>query len=308
MKTTARRFLALASALAAAWLFSGCLALPVGGFRDITGSWTEEKDGPFQAETAEVAVRAVAVGNDSLSAGMALNLSGKVPRERLLYSLTVEKGKWCSVGLFPAVAEEVYAPAGALTPSSPFTDAHCGGCLFFPVVSPLEILFGPWECSSHRWYGTNAHCLVRLDPGTRQKIGAMVPDDKEYPDYSDHGWTHASIAGFHKFCSYVVHDPVLKQREPLPERQTDRSEGVGGPYSVAVDIPELGWSASGTVERGEVETAIPLPFAFPAGEYEAQIGFSVPGERLSAEKNPVVRKALKSANGQTYSVRFRIVD
>ena len=290
----------------------GCIALPVGGYRDITGTWTEETEGPVWTKSAEIAGKAVSTGNDCLAVGMELTVAKNAQRERLTYSVTVEKGKWWAAGIFPWWAESICAPRKGLLPVSPSTTNDVGedmlfGFLVFPPFSVLELLFGSCECDTHNWEGPNLQWLLHLDGDVQKRIGIRL-DPMNMGDICCYHLTHSSLAGFHKFCTYVVHDRVVVGRDSLNPRKITQKSRFTGPYGVEVSIPELNWSAAGTVEP-EAETAsVSLPFAFPPGEYEAQVRFSFPRERLDAEPDPAIRETLESAAGQSFPVRFRIQD
>ena len=283
----------------------------MGGTKNITGSWRDDRK-PVQTthiDSSSLRESVVSRGDDALSVGLDVEWTETTTRKEYVHSVTVAKRKWLSIGLFPGAAETAYAPKNGLHNLEPVVSPNILMFLGFYVMPPLSVVawpLEPAECSSHYWEGPNAECLLRLSPAERAKIGARIQGDGLPPlNTNAIAYTHRHVAGCMKYCTYVVSDPVVSE-SILDRKQSERRVGIEGPFDAELSIPELSWTASGSVEKGQYRTEVVLPFAFPPGTYEAELRLRFPRERLAAEKTVPVRRALEAANGKTRTIRFTI--
>lgn len=299
----------LAGAALVFWGLSGCIAIPLGGTQTITGSWNDGEK-PVQTKSVDSAVLRESVvprGNDALEVGFELALTETTAVKQKVHTVNVAKKTWLGVGLFPGYAEARYALRNGLKAAeNSMGDSHIGALLTL-LGSPLSLVawpFQPAACSSHYWQGPNAEELLHLSAAERAKIGARIEGDGlPFPSIGTYEFTHM-VLGCLKYCTYVVSDPV--ETETVERRESERRVPIRGPYAAELSIPSLDWKARATVKTGETRTVFALPFAFPAGTYEAKIRFAFQTDRIAAEKSAPFRKALEAANGSFRSIRFTI--
>jgi hypothetical protein len=305
-RKTARRRALLAGILLAAWGLSGCIAIPLGGNQQITGTWTDQKPSETtRVDSAVLRETAVSRGNDALEVGLDLEVTETTTRKQRVHSVTVTKRKWVTVGVFPSFGEVCYAPKNGLQAEDNFHFPDFFSFYLAPILSFVIWPFESAECTTHYWKGPNAESLLRLSAADRAKIGARIEGDGLPPLEPDAAqFCHSIFVGCLKHCTYVVSDPV--EKETGESRKTERRERMQGPYDAELRIPALNWTVRGSVERGMSRTVLDLPFAFPPGTYEAQLRFLFSRERIAAEKSEAVRRALEEANGKKAAIRFRI--
>ena len=327
---SARAAAVLLGSAAVAGLLPGCVAIPLGGTQVFTA---RREDGNLRRvgtpRVKAVAAGAWAEGKQGGKAAVGLQASEKQiwQRERQVMTVNVRKTRWLSMGVAPCMAESTFRGDGNLRPVDGFprpsetdiSETEClpgnsevefWGCILFPVLSPVVALFGPWECSSHYWDGPNVQYLTAFSPQERKRIGALTwrddPEPRTAADNDRHAFSHSSLAGFHKYCSYKVENPVMEAGEPAePEEEIVRRK-VSGSYEVAVSIPSLDWSGTGKVLPGAESAEFVLPEGTAGGEFEMTVRFTVPKIRLDGERDALLRKVLQAANGQNYRVRVQM--
>jgi hypothetical protein len=309
MGKQAIRWVRSAGAVWAALWLSGCIAIPLGGTQTITGSWNDGEQ-PTQTKSIDSAVLRESVvprGNDALEVGFELALAETTVVKQKVHTVSVAKKTWLGVGLFPGYAEEQYAPQNGLKAAENSMPEIQIGTLLTLLGSPLSLVAWPFQpsgCSSHYWQGPNADALLHLSAAERAKIGARIEGDGlPFPSAATYDFTHM-VLGCLKYCTYVVSDPA--ETETVERRTSERRVPIRGPYAAELSIPSLDWKARATVKTGETRTVFALPFAFPAGTYEAKIRFAFQPERIVAEKSAPFRRALEAENGHFRSIRFTI--
>lgn len=174
------------------------------------------------------------------------------------YGTAKERTEDVAIGAWLAGYAFMYVPVGIV--STPFTF--------------LVKLFGPFEHDRHftgpvlevknppRGYigtthvirdGHSLELLWKFPPEDRKRIGAWTwRENDEHPQNTFWNGFQFQWFGVHKYCTYVVHEPVETDRtSPAAPKVTKVRRTCRGPYRVFLEIPELGFAKTLAVPHGE---------------------------------------------------------
>ena len=135
--------------------------------------------------------------------------------------VVVTRQKKMSLGFFPAEAEHIWKPAGAIQPRIGWN--HKGDGYYWKsnsevlgryligtwFATPWSILVTPWHgeysCSAHHWTGQNIEWLRALPAGAQAELGVKTWRDGSWRfGYFDVG--HSSLLGCHRFETVIIEE------------------------------------------------------------------------------------------------------
>lgn len=208
----------------------------------------------------------------------------------------------------------------------------------------LNGLFGPFEHDRHylgktvetKQYARSANVtqintthdfrdldlLEKFPPEDRQRMGAWCwKDNDEHPQntfwlgftscaHGDWRWpgTPWPWPGVSKYCTYVVHEPVeLERTTSVPPETTVARGGIGGPYGVFLQVPEIGLARTLVVPRGEKTARFTLaPAESGATSAQATVRFLPPPGGLEEACDEDARALLEQVAGQDFPLEVEL--
>lgn len=266
--------------------------------------------------------------------------------ERYWERVSVEKQRKLAFGFLPTRAELFHRPQGSLMPMVGWkhtgsghyeilTD-NKGGEMSWDIYLgifwlPYSLLVAPclpYECGTHHWGRqsrptmvtsvdkettgevSKVNYLVHFSEEDRKEIGAwMWNDESEHPQRQFASlFSHLSLFGFHKYCTYVVKGPEsLSRSVPVAPVSERRKRSVLGPYRVSLELPECGFSRTLDVPKGESAVDFDLGWLETSdGRAEGTVAFLPPEEGLEAVRNPDDRALLAAASRRPFPVQVQV--
>ena len=206
------------------------------------------------------------------------------------------------------------------------------GLLPIPFVF-LEGIFGPFE-QGHHYLGkvvetktkaigpkatktTTTHSsadlelLAKFSAEDRERIGAWtwMDDDKHPQNTFWFGFTtpwprkNWPWPGASKYCTYVVHDPVeLEKTTPVAPTVTRDLKAVTGPYGVFLRIPDVEFTRTLAVPRGETAVEFDLADLIGKSAGEGYVRFLPPSGGLEEAWDDDARILLEQIQGRDFAV------
>jgi hypothetical protein len=153
--------------------------------------------------------------------------------------------------------------------------------------------------------------LQKFSPEERNKIGVWTSNEADaHPQSSFRSMTtHMVVFGFHRYCDYEIHDPVeLEKVTPVSSKRITIDRRVGGPYSVRLELPAIGFSQTVDVDSGQTVALFRPPSATKDGLSFANgsIRFIPPPGGLDAVRNEDDRALLKLAIQRDWPVAIAL--
>lgn len=200
----------------------------------------------------------------------------------------------------------------------------------------LQGIFGPFDHNRHflgktlettsKMVGPNAtkiekthdsrdlELLELFSAEDRQRIGVWTwRDDAEHPQNTF--WLgFSSRFGYwpwplvFKYCTYVVHDPVkLERTTPAAPDVTTEDRPIPGPYGVYLRIPDVEFTRTLVVPRGETAVRFDLGEAVRGNsDGQAYVRFLPPSGGLEEAWDDDARALLESVQGKDFSVDLQL--
>ena len=178
------------------------------------------------------------------------------------------------------------------------------------LVSPF---YGAWECKGH------AVCPTEWPTGkTREPItmsdwvhSDLYADFERYMSvrlgYASFGSAseHMALFGFHRFVKYIWGTPVESR---MVDRTTTAEEDAfgRGPFSIELEVPDIGFREKAVVPSGAREAAFTLPFADADRNANATVRFSAIASRTAEPADDATRALLASVRGRDCAVKVRL--
>lgn len=140
----------------------------------------------------------------------------------------VTRQKKMSLGFFPAEAEHIWKPAGAIQPQIGWS---YGGDGYYwkdrrePLMryligtwfaTPWSILVTPWHgeysCSDHHWKGQNIEWLRALPADAQAELGVKTWRDGPWR-FGYFGIGHSSLLGCHRYETVIIEEEDVGDNE-----------------------------------------------------------------------------------------------
>lgn len=174
---------------------------------------------------------------------------------------------------------------------------------------------GPKTLTTNRTHDSRDLELLELfSAEDRQRIGVWTClDDAEHPQNTF--WLgFSSRFGFwpwpvvFKYCTYVVHDPVeLERTTPAAPQTTMERRPIPGPYGVFLRIPDVDFTRTLVVPRGETVVRFDLGDAVRGNsDGQAYVRFLPPSGGLEEAWDDDARVLLESVQGKDFSVDLQL--
>ncbi len=186
-------------------------------------------------------------------------------------------------------------------------------CIMIPYALLVSPFYGAWECKGH------AVCPTEWPTGkTREPItmsdwvhSDLYADFERYMSarlgYASFGSAseHLAFFGFHRFVKYTWGTPVGSR---MVDRTTAAEEEAfgRGPFSVELEVPDIGFREKVVVPSGAREAAFTLPFADADRNANATVRFSAIASRTAEPADDATRALLAGVRGRDCAVKVRL--
>lgn len=162
--------------------------------------------------------------------------------------------------------------------------------------------------------------LAKFPAEERRRIGAWTwRDNAAHPQntfwlgftvFPDTDWPGSiwPLPGVAKYCIYVVHEPEEVERtSPAAPETTVARGGIGGPYGVFLQVPEIGLARTLVVPRGEKTVRFTLaPSESGAARAHATVRFLPPSGGLEEACDEDARALLEQVEGQDFPLEVEL--